>query len=197
MERLKELGIRRWWRFVDDIFATVESKEQAERVLVFIDDLHPNIHFTIEHEYKNKLPFLDTAVIRRQTGYITTLYRKKTLTGVQLNWSSLTARRYKIGLIRNAVNRIWRIVKYEKEWKLEIDRLKFILGRNDYPPDIVDTTISLFLEQRSRQANPTLEKETTRFLKLPQISSKCEDFAFRLSTSTFQRWSSAWPFKHP
>jgi retron-type reverse transcriptase len=41
MERLKELGIRRWWRFVDDIFATVESKEQAERVLVFIDVLHP------------------------------------------------------------------------------------------------------------------------------------------------------------
>jgi hypothetical protein len=152
---------------VDDIFATVESKEQAERVLVFIDELHRNIHFTIEHECKNRLLFFDTAVIIRQTGYITTLYRKKTLTGVHLNWSSLTARRYKIGLIRNAVNRIWRIVKDEREWKLEIDRLKFILGRNDYPLDIVDTTISLFLEQRSRQANPTLEKETTRFLKLP------------------------------
>jgi hypothetical protein len=71
-------------------------------------------------------------------------------------------------------------VKDERERKLEIDQLKFILGQNDYPPDIVDTTISLFLTQRSRQANPTLEKETTRFLKLPYVSSKCEDFAFRL-----------------
>jgi hypothetical protein len=123
---------------------------------------------------------LDTAVIRRQTGYTTTLYRKKTFTGVHLKWSKLTARRYKIGLIRNAVNRIWRIVKDESERKLEIDRLKVILGRNDYPPDIVDTTISLFLEQRSRQQNPTTEKETRRFLKLPYVSRKCEDFAFRL-----------------
>ena len=181
MERLKELGVRRWWRFVDDIFATVESKEQAERVLLFIDKLHPNIHFTIEHEQKNRLPFLDTSVIRRKTGYITTLYRKKTFTGVHLNWSSLTARRYKIGLIRNSVNRIWRIVKDEKERQAEIERLKVILARNDYPPDVVDTTISLFIEQKARQANPSKpEKETTRFLKLPYVGRKCEDFAFRL-----------------
>jgi hypothetical protein len=122
---------------------------------------------------------LDTAVIRRQTGYTTTLYRKKTFTGVHLNWSSLTARRYKIGLIRNAVNRICRIVKDEGERKLEIDRLKVILGRNDYPPDIVDTTISLFLEQRSRQQNPTKVKATIKLSKLPYVSRKCEDFALR------------------
>ena len=134
----------------------------------------------IEHEANNKLPFLDTVVIRKHNGFFTSIYRKKTFTGVYLNWNSLTARRYKIGLITCIAERIWRIVSDEEERKVEIEKLKTILSRNEYPADVVNNTLSLFLEKKSKQAKPG---EPERFLKLPYVSRKCEDFAFRLKST--------------
>ena len=82
MSRLIALGVKRWWRYLDDIHATLDNKEQADLILAFLNSQHPNIRFTIEHEVKNKLPFLDTCVTRTSSKHITTLYRKKTFTGV-------------------------------------------------------------------------------------------------------------------
>ena len=39
----------------------------------------------------------------------------------------------------------------EKERIAEIERFKYILARNDFPSDIVNTTIRLFLEQKASQ----------------------------------------------
>lgn len=181
MARLRELGIKHWWRYVDDIFATLENKEQAESVLKLLNSQHPNIRFTIEHEAKNSLPFLDTVVTRRASSYRTSVYRKKTFTGVYLNWTSLTARRYKIGLIRCLAERIWRIVSDQEERLVEIEKLKTILLRNEYPLEVIDNSISRFLERKAQQAvQQEPEKEIKRFLKLPYVGRKCEDFAFRL-----------------
>ena len=47
-----------------------------------------------------RLPFLDTCVVRKNSKNKTTIYRKAIFTGVYLNKTSLTARRYKIGFIR-------------------------------------------------------------------------------------------------
>ena len=110
MERMKELGLKTWMRFVDDMHATVGDKEQTIVICTFLNEQHPNIKFTIEHEVKNRLPFLDTCVIRTVNGYKTTVYRKKTFTGAYLNWNSLTARWCKIGLIRCLGERILRTV---------------------------------------------------------------------------------------
>ena len=111
------------------------------------------------------------------------MYRKKTFTGVYLNWNSLTARRYKIGMIRCLTERIWRIVSDSTERLEEIEKLKVILARNEYPPDVIEKSISRFLEKKAREENPPVsepEKEFKRFLKLPYVNRKCEDFAYRL-----------------
>jgi hypothetical protein len=107
MERMKELGLKTWMRFVDDIHATVGDKGQAIVICIFLNEQHPNIKFTIENEVKNRLPFVDTCVIRTVNGYKTTVYRKKTFKRVYLNWNSLTACRYKIRLIKCLAKRIW------------------------------------------------------------------------------------------
>jgi len=181
MSSLKERGVKLWLRYVDDIFATLTNREQAANILRYLNDQHPNIRFTIEHEDHNKLAFLDTCVFRRVNKYETTIYRKKTFTGVYLNWNSLTARRYKIGLIRCLAERIWRICSEEKERLNELEKLKTILERNEYPEDVIKTTLSRFMESKTRPANPVeLEKPVKRFLKLPYVNSKCEDYAQRL-----------------
>ena len=109
MGKLVELGIQAWLRFVDDVFATLVSKESAQKILGFLNKQHPNIRFTIEVEKNKKLPFLDTCVTRKSTGFTTNIYHKKTFTRVYLNWRSLTSRKYKISLIQCLCDRIWRI----------------------------------------------------------------------------------------
>ena len=103
---VKRLYIYRLGRTVDDVFATLDDKRKAEEILSYLNQQHPNIKFTIEHEVEDRLPFLDTSVYRSQTRYHTTLYRKKTFTGVYLNWTSLTAKKYKINLIYCLLDRI-------------------------------------------------------------------------------------------
>jgi len=190
MEALKELGVKMWFRYVDDVFATLNSREEATSILAFLNRQHPNIRFTIEHEEHDKLPFLDTCVIRRASRYVTTVYRKATFTGVYLNWTSLTARRYKISLIRCLAERIWRICCDENDRRLQLERLKTILARNEFPPEVVERTLASFIETKAKAASTTAtaekvaqEEKTTRFLKLPYVNRKCEDFAHRLKST--------------
>jgi hypothetical protein len=65
----------------------------------------------------------------------------------------------------------------------ELERLRNVL---DYPPTVVETTITRLLERKTRQANPAEpDKEIKRFLKLLYVSKRCENFAFRLKQAFF------------
>jgi hypothetical protein len=180
MEDLRKLGIKLWVRYVDDIFATMDNKEQAERILSFLNAQHPNLRFTIEHEANNKLPFLDTSVERKVNKFSTTMYRKKTFTGVYLNWTSLTSKKYKIGLIRCLADRVWKICSESEEREVELNKLKVILARNDYPPDVVEKALTKFRESKEKPADTKPEKPEKRFLKLPYVNRTCDEFAHRL-----------------
>ena len=67
--------------------------------------------FTIETEQNNKISFLDVNVIREQSKFITSVYRKPTFSGVytHLHLDSFLSDTYKIGVIYNLVNRCFRI----------------------------------------------------------------------------------------
>ena len=192
-DKLKELGVNLWLRYVDDIFATLEDIDKATKVLDFLNKQHPNIKFTIEFEANNKLPFLDTTVYRGVTSFHTTIHRKKTFTGVYLNWKSLTAKRYKIGLIYCLLDRIWKICDVQSERIKEMDKLRTILAKNEYPEFVVEREINKFIKQRTESEStsetlpvdvcvePELEPEkVTRFVVLPYVSQKAEGFAKRL-----------------
>jgi hypothetical protein len=145
-------------RFVDDIFALLTSKEKADNVLDYLNKQHPNIKFTVEHEKDNSLPFLDVVIRKTAAGFETTVYRKKTYTGVHLNWTSLTSKRYKIGLIRCKLNRIWRICSSEQLRDEEITNLKEVLRKNGYPEVVITKEIEAFKKRkatRDEQPPPT------------------------------------------
>jgi hypothetical protein len=138
MDALRERGVIKWFRHVEDVFVTLTDVSRTDERLRFLNSQHNNIKFTVEHEEKGKLPFLDTSVVRTPNRYITRVNRKKTFTGVYLNWRSLTANRYKIGLIRCLAERTWRICSEEKDRLDELEKLKVILYRNDYPAEVVE-----------------------------------------------------------
>jgi hypothetical protein len=63
----------------------------------------------------------------------------------------------------------------------ELEKLKIILLRNEYPSEIVERSLASFIESKTKKEIPviTISKKPI-FFKLPYVSKKCEDYAFRL-----------------
>ena len=93
----------------------------------------------------------------------------------------MTARRYKIGLIRCLADRIWKICEENDERMAEIEKLKIILVKNEYPIEVIERSTNAFIESKTRNKLPqTTVPCKPIFLKLPYVNKKCEDYAFRL-----------------
>jgi len=191
MNELKAKGVKSWYRYVDDIFATIDNQYDENTILSFLNNQHKNIKFTIEMEEKNTLPFLDTRVIRSRTGYSTTIYRKHTFSGVYLNWTSLTSRKYKIGLIYCLCDRIWKICQSNEQRMIEVKKLKAILTKNEYPDEIIDKEINKFTKRKETETTTTQNETQSeqpiqpskqkRFLVLPYANKKADVFASKLT----------------
>ena len=64
-------------RYVDDCFSMFHTKEESLNFLNQLNNLHPNLQFTIEHEEDNILPFLDVNVLKNDSQHFSTsVYRK-------------------------------------------------------------------------------------------------------------------------
>jgi hypothetical protein len=140
ISKLREMGVNIWLLYVDDVYATVTNKGvEEEEILLFLNSQHQNIKFTMELESNDTMPFLEG--IRKINKYETTVYRKKTFTGLYLNWTSLTSRKYKVGLIKCLLGRIWKICTTEADRKVEIEHFRCILKQNEYPNAGVESEI--------------------------------------------------------
>ena len=91
-------------------FTMFDSKDNANKFLSFLNSRHDSIKFTLEFEEDNKIPFLDILLKRcPDNTFSTSVYRKKTFTGLYTKWDSFTPRKYKINLIRTLTYRCFRI----------------------------------------------------------------------------------------
>jgi sugar-specific transcriptional regulator TrmB len=127
-----------WLRYVDDVFCLFTiSKTKIEAFHSRINKWHKNLNFTLEFEENNSIAFLDVLVTREENQLITSLYRKPTHTGLYMLWDSCQNRRYKLGLIRTLVIRIYRICSTETATKKEINTLRSTLADNGYPLHII------------------------------------------------------------
>ena len=107
-----------------------------------------------------------------------------------MNWTSLTSKRYKIGLIYCLLDRIWKICTEADARDSEIQKLRQILARNDYPEHVIEREIKRFVDNRTREQPATTQTITERqerlsdtpkrFIVLPFVSQKAEGFAKRL-----------------
>ena len=79
----------------------------------------------------------------------------------------MTARRYKIELIKCLANRIWSICSDPKERDKELSKLRGTLLQNAYPPDIVDLELKAFKERKSNASSPPPKPDKKRFIVLP------------------------------
>ena len=145
-----------WFRYVDDIFTLFESKHAAIRFLQFLNNCHANIKFTVEEN--STIPFLDVLITRHSHTFSTSVYRKKTFTGLYTKWDSFTPRKYKINLIRTLTFRCFRICSSPSLLRSSLSELRKLLSQNGYPAGIVNYNINDVL---NRQQNRQREQTTT------------------------------------
>ncbi|CAF4600906.1 unnamed protein product [Rotaria sp. Silwood2] len=132
-----------WLRYVDDIFCIFTiPKEKINEFHKRINKWHRNLHFTVEFEVENSIPFLDVRVTHTEDKLVTSMYRKPTHTGLYLLWDSNQSRRYKLGLIKTLVIRIYRLCSTKEIINNELDLLRKTLTNNGYPPHIIKRGIT-------------------------------------------------------
>jgi peptide-methionine (R)-S-oxide reductase len=81
MEEFEKLGVRCWYRYVDDTFVLMDKDGSPDELLKIMNKKHSNMQFTVEHEKNKKIPFLDTLVHRSTLGFATSVHHKPTFTG--------------------------------------------------------------------------------------------------------------------
>ena len=66
-----------WFRYIDDTFVLQgHGRAELRKFLIFLNNQHPNIHFTIDIEKNGKLPFLDILASKKTDGTLSQVYRK-------------------------------------------------------------------------------------------------------------------------
>ena len=149
-------------RYVDDVFLMFESSSQVKKFLQYMNSRHANIRFTVEEEDNDTLSFLDIAITRTEGKLSTSIHRKKTFSGVYVNYNSFLPRDYKRGLISTLLHRAYTICSDYNRLHQEIEKLKTIWQKNSFPLSFIDRCVKKFLDKlfvKNNSSKPASSKK--------------------------------------
>ena len=132
-------------RYVDDIFLMFENQDHVKKCLKYMNSRHQNIKFTFEEEHNNKIAFLDISITRVGNKLQASLFRKKTFSGVYLNFNSHLPSEYKKGLLHTLLYRAYNICSSYINLHQEIVYLKSVWQKNSFPLFFIDKCVHEFL----------------------------------------------------
>ena len=160
-------------RYVDDIFATFQSELEldAETFYTYLNTRNKNIKLTYEKQIQYKLPFLDI-LIGNNENLQTSVFHKKTNTGILLNHSSFISDSYKYRLIKTLIYSMCRINSAWTSFDIDLKNLKEVPIKSQYPLSKIGNTIKKYLKNAINKTNnervsgeiPNIE---TRYFELP------------------------------
>ena len=148
-------------------------------MLTKINCSHPNIKFTVE-EANETLPFLDVEIKLNDDSYDSWVWRKKTHTGVLLNFTAIAPTKWKRGLILCLLNRVWDICSSVTYFDREVAKLQKIFESNGYPVKFFKYTLEQFRNTKNKETNKDSENDSIS-IKIPFIGSPSIKLAKSLS----------------
>ena len=161
------------------------DRDTACEFLQYLNSRHHSIKFTIEFEQDNVIPFLDILVKRCPNNtFVTSIYRKKTFTGLYTKWDSFTPRKYKINLIRTLTYRCFRICSSASLLQSALDDLRKLLLQNGYPQGIITYNVNDVLNKNRNKPNSpvsTVPKKDIIIL-LPYLGLESNQISKRLKS---------------
>jgi hypothetical protein len=174
-------------RYVDDCFVLMKPNTVPDDLLQVLNSAHPNISFTFEVEHAGTLSFLDISCTRKTNGLIkTSVFRKKTWTGLYSSFYSFVPRSFKISMIKSLVSRAVKICSPES-LDAELLFIRKTLLENGYPPFFLDRYMQV-CESSPKSFGP--EKKPV-FVKLPFLGDKAASFARRSLRASFSLFPAA------
>ena len=163
-------------RYVDDIFCLFNNEHKALLFFEFLNSQHDNIKFTMGKETDNTLAFLDVLINNKDpTNLITSVYRKKTFTGLLTNFLSYTSFSYKLGLIRTLIDRAYKINSTLLGFNNEVKKLSYIFKKNQYPEGLINTVLNKYPDNISKSTALSVDSKPpdgpcTLYFKLPYLA---------------------------
>ena len=155
-------------RYVDDTFMLFKEKHHATLFLDFVNSFHSNIKFTKEEESDNKLSFLDILVTRENGQLSTGIFRKKTFTGLGLNFFSNCPFVFKINSCKTLLFRAFSLSSSWIKFHEELTFLKSYFQNNCYPSNLFDNLTSKFLNSIFRPSAPIYDvPKKQMYISLP------------------------------
>ena len=151
---------------------------------VIEDKIHPNIKFTIEKQINNSIAFLDVFIsgINNQNLTLQT-YHKLTYTGLLLNFQSFISFSYKISLIKDLLDRSFKICNNWNSFHNDIESIKSTLVKNAYPSFLIDKFIKKYLNYKfSSNQNQLKDTSDVHYLYIGNLSHHIKNRLSKLCT---------------
>ena len=151
-------------RYIDDMFVLFNSAEHLKRFHSYLNPRHLNMSFTTENEKDNRMSFLDVNIIRKKDKFITSVYHKRTFSGIYTHFDSFVPSSNKIGLLHTLFAQDW------TKFHLGLVKLIDIFKNNGYPKNFVKNCFKMFLDNKySVREKVIMVPKKTLFLVLPYL----------------------------
>ena len=114
----------------------------------------------------------------KDNSYDSWVWRKKTHTGVLLNFTAVAPTKWKFALIICLLNRVWDICSDNWHFNAEVEKLKNMFIKNGYPTKFFSSALNRF--QASKQTSKTSDEKTsddTNYIKIPFLGPASVKFA--------------------
>ncbi|CAF3497645.1 unnamed protein product [Rotaria sp. Silwood1] len=157
-DKLTQLGICEWYRYVDDTFVLINKDANVDNILSILNDFHSSIKFTRKIENNDKLEFLDVQVIN---------HLKNNASRQQFIKASI------ISMVNRALN----ICSTYKLLGDEFNEIRRFGLDNDYSLFFINTIIGIKLSQHHNKMitkldKPIIESEKKKmYVEIPFIRS--------------------------
>ena len=124
-------------------------KDDTKELLDAVNNLHPNLQFTLETtDDKNSLPFLDMSINVQQEGkFFCTWYQKPSDTGTILNYPSCAPIQHKNNIIQGTIHRFFRATTNWEAFHEALTKNEENWERNQYPRHYVGNIVKDTINQ--------------------------------------------------
>ena len=103
-----------------------ERKDQVRNFIQIYEFSSPKYSIHVRGRV-NKISFLDVSITRMNNKLVTSLYRKKTFSGVYMNYNSFLRLKYKKGLIHTLLFRAFNMCADYNTFHDEVQYLKLVI----------------------------------------------------------------------
>ena len=142
-------------RYIDDTFLLFKDASHIDKLLNYLNAQHSSIEFTSEIETNSMLNFLDITIAKINNSFETSVFRKKTFTGLGMKFDSFLPYQFKFNIIPCLIKRAYKICSEETAFNAELSYLQKYFTQYNFPANLVSKMFQKVIHKFTTQ-NPNV-----------------------------------------